>query len=447
MSEMRPALRLVSPLPPARNGIADYAALLAGGLAPHYDVQGWDCEQDGHAAPERVLHQLGNSAAHGFVLRALRRWPGVVTLHDPSLLWLHQQVGEDWLPSLVASPGSTQARLAARRGRQLRAGEELGRADHLLFDAVADVLARSRAVVVHSRFAAARLRTLHGAAASAKVVVIPHLLPPVRAISRTEARRALGWPADGFVLVSAGMPHPAKRFDWIAPAVEAARRAGARLRYLHAGTDDAALPSNVATGWLPAEMLDLHIAACDALLCLHFPSHGEASGVLARGLALGACCVVADTAGYAELPRDAVLHLPVQQGAAGLTAALTGLSANPALAWSIGAAGQRFGAAEMRLDSVAARYRDVIEASLPWRPAVPLEAGELTLPVTVTAAALEEALATRHGHLHLLLAGTGAQVATAGREAPLLSRLLPPWVHLRQVRMLDAGLSLDLVLP
>ncbi len=446
MSAAHPALRLVSPLPPARNGIADYAALLAQGLAAHYTVEGWDREPDDTAAPDRVLHQMGNSAAHGFVLRALRRWPGVVTLHDPGLLWLHQQLGEDWLPALAPPPGTPQAALAARRGRQLRGGEALGRADHLLFDAAGEVLAQARAVVVHSRFAAARLRALHGEAATAHVAVVPHLLPPVSGISRAEARRALGWPEDGFVLASAGLPHPAKRFDWVAAAAAEAARQGARLRYVHAGADDPALPRGVATGWLPEAALDLHIAACDALLCLHFPSHGEASGVLARGLALGACCIVVDTAGYAELPRDAVLHLPVAQGPGGLAAALVGLAANPALAWGIGAVGQRFGQAEMALASVAARYRDVIEGSLGRASAPPAEPAELTLPVRASAAAVAAALGARRGQVRLLLAGDTAEVAAASLDAPLLDRL-PPWVTLRRASVAPDGLRLELMLP
>ena len=65
------------------------------------------------------------------------------------------------------------------------------RANHLLFDLAAEVLARSRAVVVHSGFALRRLRLTHGAAATAHVAVIPHLLP--RGHRRRAPRRGPGW--------------------------------------------------------------------------------------------------------------------------------------------------------------------------------------------------------------------------------------------------------------
>ena len=449
MTTPRPALRLVSPLPPARTGIADYAARLAEALAADYAVESGDA-----APPPRRLYQLGNNPDHAEALRWLRRWPGVVTLHDPSLMWLHQQLGEPLRPGLAAPAGSAQARLAARRGRQLASGEALGRADHLLFDHAGGVLAASRAVVVHSRFAAARLRLLHGAAATQRVEVIPHLLPPVRAVPRAAARQMLGLPAEGFILGSAGFPHPAKRLGWLAAALAQARAAGAAVHFLHAGAADPALPSGSATGWLEEAALDLHLAACDALVCLHFPSHGEASGVLARGLALGVACLVADTGGYAELPRDAVLHLPVPHTVPALAAAISALAANPARAWALGAAGQRFAGREMALPVVAARYRQVIEASLHHepRPAPPCET-LLELPASASPAQVEALLAPHGGRCRLLLSTPSlAALAALSLETPaLLHALLPPWVALRGVRVqappAQPGLLLDLTLP
>ena len=107
------ALTVFTPLPPERNGIADYAALLLGALANDYDCAAVcdiaACPDVPPEAPSgvklldpaqahrrigpggRVLHQLGNNPGHGFVLRALRDHPGVTTLHDPGLL--HDSLG------------------------------------------------------------------------------------------------------------------------------------------------------------------------------------------------------------------------------------------------------------------------------------------------------------------------------------------------------------------
>src|SRR6185436_2337277 len=97
------------------------------------------------------------------------------------------------------------------------------------------------------------------------------------------------------------------------------------LRWIHAGAERAAefaLGDAIArhpslagragiAGYLDAAALDDHIAAADVLVNLRFPSSGERSGSLARAFAAGVCCIVSDTAAYAELPRDAVLQVPL----------------------------------------------------------------------------------------------------------------------------------------
>ena len=125
----RERLTAFTPLPPERNGIADYAAMLLGALSGHYDCEAacadWLAEAPpgvalvdpalahrGVADDGRVLHQLGNNPGHGFVLEALRRVPGVTTLHDPGLLHLRQTLG--------ATRGALPA---GRRRRRVKGGE------------------------------------------------------------------------------------------------------------------------------------------------------------------------------------------------------------------------------------------------------------------------------------------------------------------------------------
>lgn len=541
-------LTVFTPLPPERNGIADYAALLLPALAAGYDCaaacEDWLAEapagvavldpglahrrialggggsarggsgkggsgkgglgEDGPARGGsggdgsgggdpggggrdgnqggRVLHQLGNNAGHGFVLRALRRHPGVTTLHDPGLLHLHETMGEPAL-AILAAMRDAPAPLAATHSRHFRQDGLRTRADHLLFDLAGEVLARSRAVVVHSRFALGRLRLLHGAAATSHVEVIPHLLPPAAPPGRLAARARLGLAADAFLVLTAGFATAAKRWDWLLPALELALGRGADLHWIHAGAERAEeypLSARLAerpalagrariAGYLEPDALADHLAAADLLVNLRYPSSGESSGSLARGFAAGLCCVVSDTAGYAELPRDAVVHVPLAGAVPALADALHGLSAEPGRAMAIGAAGRRHALAEMALPAVAARYRQVIEdtlarpvAAAPAGPPlagpllaepllaepprlVALEAGAGLSPAMVAAA-----LGRQGGRRRLLLAAPDlAGLAELSIDCPgLLARLLPPHARLDRLRVLEgppqAGLLLDL---
>src|SRR5206468_3897382 len=71
-----------SPLPPSRSGIADYSALLLPALGERVDVV---VAQAGKPAPRAdvALYHVGNDAdAHGWIVDALRRRPGIVVLHE-----------------------------------------------------------------------------------------------------------------------------------------------------------------------------------------------------------------------------------------------------------------------------------------------------------------------------------------------------------------------------
>ena len=73
-----------SPLPPERSGIADYSMLLLPALSRRLDVVPM---RRGRRRPPRGAHvslyHVGNDPqVHGWIVEALRRWPGVVVLHE-----------------------------------------------------------------------------------------------------------------------------------------------------------------------------------------------------------------------------------------------------------------------------------------------------------------------------------------------------------------------------
>src|SRR5689334_16510972 len=71
-----------SPLPPSRSGIADYSSLLLPALRERIDVV---VAEPGKRAPsaDLGLYHLGNDPdAHGWIVDALLKRPGVVVLHE-----------------------------------------------------------------------------------------------------------------------------------------------------------------------------------------------------------------------------------------------------------------------------------------------------------------------------------------------------------------------------
>ncbi|UPG71871.1 glycosyltransferase family 4 protein [Roseomonas gilardii subsp. gilardii] len=374
-----------------RNGIADYARALTDALSGSYDCDIRESEEAaGAAVPAgaRALHQLGNNPGHAFVLRALRRVPGVVTLHDmtlavPAGLALPRAEIREACPALwdgLGKPWLEQGRMPGAAASAL--------------DLLRPALQGARAVVVHSRHAEGLLRQRCPELAL-RCAVIPHLALPGPS-DREAARAALGLPGDAFLLLTAGFASRAKRLGWVAEAVAALAPRRPGLLWLHAGEWDEAVtgpPGPVVerlraqgrlrvTGFLDETQLGLHVAACDVLANLRAPSVGESSGTLARALAAGRCALVSDTGAYAELPRDVVLAVPALAPQRAMVAALAALSREPGLRDAIGERARLFAHTVLSPEAVARAYRAVIEdfraapppLALPGplaRPAVP----------------------------------------------------------------------------
>src|SRR5438876_15340 len=72
-----------SPLPPERTGISEYSELLLPALRELVDVQVVARGQSAPRGADVCLYHVGNNPdAHGWIVEALRKRPGVVVLHD-----------------------------------------------------------------------------------------------------------------------------------------------------------------------------------------------------------------------------------------------------------------------------------------------------------------------------------------------------------------------------
>ena len=149
-----------SPLPPETSGVADYSALLLPALRRHVDVV---LPKRGSTKPLRgtdaALYHVGNDpAAHGWIVEALRRRPGVVVLHE--LVLHHLVAGLTVGRHDAAGYLDAMEREAGVVGRMLAHGVldnrlpplwETRPEDFPLAGEVLD-LARGHGLIVHSRY-------------------------------------------------------------------------------------------------------------------------------------------------------------------------------------------------------------------------------------------------------------------------------------------------------
>ena len=109
-----------SPLPPERSGIADYSALLLPALRRRMDVEVARRRRPALRRTDVALYHVGNNPqAHGWIVDALRRRPGVVVLHD---LVLHHLVA-----GLTLARGNPSGYIAAMERDGGEEARRLGR--------------------------------------------------------------------------------------------------------------------------------------------------------------------------------------------------------------------------------------------------------------------------------------------------------------------------------
>jgi glycosyltransferase involved in cell wall biosynthesis len=364
-----------SPLPPERSGIADYSALLLPALKEKLDVtvvRHGARRFDRHA--DVAVYHVGNDPrAHGWIVDALRRHPGVVVMHD---FVLHHLVA-----GMSVGVGKASLYLDAMQreagvvGRLLAHGVIDGLVPPLWETRAADfpltreILASATGVIAHSHFVERRVREY---GFRGPVWVIPHpawprperlepaplmvggppiiacvgnLTPSKRIPQLLEAFRRLSqdFPAARLLLVGPPSPH----FDLDALLERAELRVGEQVH---------------AVGYADEATLWALLDRSDICVNLRFPTMGETSGAAIRALVVGRPLVVTDVGWFTELPDDVAAKVPVGEWEVDmLTAVLARLAGDSELRAEMSRRALDYVEREHALDRVAELYCAALE--------------------------------------------------------------------------------------
>jgi uncharacterized protein YbaR (Trm112 family)/glycosyltransferase involved in cell wall biosynthesis len=380
-------LQMVTPLPPARSGIAQYSSDLLDAVDGRWHVTvlpenddaalRWSTVKVARArggarfdprAP--IVYQLGNSGHHRRAFVGALRAPGVLVLHDVVLHhgrlgeFLRTRGGAEYRRQLAARYGAPGARLAdaVLRGQTP--------ADLSEFPFFEDFVERARVTLVHSDYAR---QLVLARVPSAEVRRVPMGIPLPADVSRLDARRALGLPAEAFVVASVTHVNPYKRLPVVLRAVRRIVRQIPQTLVLIAGSvapsvdlqsdiDYLGLGGRVRLlGYVPDATARLAAAAADVCVNLRYPSAGETSASLLRLLGAGRPVIVTDDLPNAEYPDDVVLKIGVDRFEEQILAAqMLDLHAKPELARARGERARAYVASEHALGYAVAGYRAAV---------------------------------------------------------------------------------------
>jgi len=390
----KPRLAYLSPLPPARSGIAAYSADLLPALAHHYEIDlvlAQDEVEDPALAEsyarrsiawfdanahvyDRIVYHFGNSAFHTHMFDLLERHPGVVVLHDFFLSGVishaeaEHRLPNNYCLSLYQAHGYEPLLEEKAEGRT---------ASVMAYPCNKAVLDRALGVIVHSAYAAGLANRWYGAgfADDWRVVPLACIEPQSQDKAGRAAIRAELRFADGdFVACSFGILSAPKCNDrlveaWIGSTL--ARDPHCHLVFvgeIAPGRFGIALRDRIAahprihvTGYASTALYRNYLKAADAAVQLRQHSRGETSAAVFDCLSHGLPTIVNAHGSAAELPEQVCLRLEDSFSGAALGTALERLHADAALRTALGNEAAAYMQATHTLPRAAALYRDAIE--------------------------------------------------------------------------------------
>lgn len=345
----KPHVWLVSPMPPAASGVADYSMALLGELAKLGTVSVFSApgthtvpipgvrwftfdEADAvvrlHGEPDLRVFAMGNSEFHLEVLRLLRRYGGVVMAHDvryTGLLSVASREAPDLLEQDALDALSDIA--SARRPRAYKdhvsmSAEEFYSLNGLMTE---PALAGASAILVHSRSARVLARANLPASSRTRVHSIPfgHVLRPRSAPRDRDAVVSLGavhWSKESETVcrafIALAQIHPDLKFAIVGKFVDPAQRT--KFEYLIASAGVAGRVS--ITGWADAEVYSEWIARARLAVQLRAHTSGETSAAIADCLGAGVPVVATGIGEAATMGSTSMLVKPgIEVGALVIT--------------------------------------------------------------------------------------------------------------------------------
>lgn len=395
--ENRFRIAFFTPLPPKQSGISDYSVDIINTLCRYCDIDVYidagyspECNFpdnvqifEASAYPQKcrqyrnTVFQLGNSDFHFYMYPYIRRFHGIVVLHDYNLhgAFYHHAIVEE--------------------KNQLSCYQEFVQADYpdiqKIEQAPLDIYgmelngfltAHADRIIVHSAEAKEKLLKRD---ISRNVTILPSyaMIFPLADAEKRKAEN--GFPTDTLLLSAFGGIHSTKRAIPILKAFAKLRKEIPSLRLLFAGKlsdeikeefqqfvkENGLSDSVTVTGYINLETFKTYIDMTDICLNLRYPSNGETSGSLMRIFGRGKCVIINNIGSFSEFPDDICVKLPSvkdmgeEREPEEIYLALQRLIVDETLRNQYAQAARKYAEAVLDLEKVARQYYSVVSEVLP----------------------------------------------------------------------------------
>ncbi len=371
MSGRLPVAAIVSPLPPAPTGVAEYSARIGSELAKHAPVALLPPSEAGRAREfKRVIYQIGNNGLHAPVYKASLEHSGMIELHDAVLH--HMLLGVltrcEYEDEFAYNEGENNRPLAAGlwQDRALSGSDER----FFRYPLLRRLVESAAGVIVHNPGARRSAASVEG---HPRIWEIPHYAEaPARSLfeSDDELRNRWSIPSDSFVVACFGHQRPTKRLRSV---LEACRRIGSNCLLLIVGDFvereyehalGARLKSRrvVRIPYVSDDNFWRLVFLTDVCVNLRYPPAGETSANAMKLMAAGKPVIVTRSEEHAALPDGTVIQIDSGEPEIEmLTECLLWLMREPDVRATVGREAATHVQTAHSIDSVINEYKQLID--------------------------------------------------------------------------------------
>lgn len=375
--ESRLKIAMFTPLPPLKNGIADYTRdilmelrrffhidiFIDDGYTPNDSdiIQNFTIKNHKEFQPvsmdyDLIIYQIGTNPNHAYMIDYIIGYPGLIYLHDYSIAYLY-----------LVLPSALKDRLA----------EAYPSTDEeFLFSNPLNkcVLDKALGIVVHNNYSRDGLRNQSCLVPIKQINLYAKITPKMQ--NKAELKKEINLELDELIISSFGFAAKSKHIDRILEVFSELVRKypNIKLRYIIVGKLIEGADFSVhellekyriekyvtITGYVDMDTFYKYLQTTDICVNLRGVYQGESSASLARIMACGKPCIVSDIGSFAELPSDVCVKITSDNVKleTELLQQLENLITNEKLRESIGSNAHKYAEENLNIVKIAEEMRD-----------------------------------------------------------------------------------------
>ncbi len=393
----KPRIAYFSPLPPKKSGIADYSASLLPFLEKYMDIDlfidDYECTDNyinenfhlisyheftkfhEHQPYDAIIYQMGNSENHVYMFDYVKKYPGIVVLHDVYLsgvlFWITGKVGkiDEFVEEVIYSHGDQGKKLVDKAKKNLISW------DKLIWELQLNkrFIENSKQILVHSNWDKQQILN-QNPQFDKKISLIHQLSPVMIRTDNKQVKEKLGFANDDFVICSFGFVVSTKKIDSIIENLKSFLENTKNAKYvivgdtsdpygqsLHKLVKDLNLEKSIIfTDYVNENVYQNYIQICDVCISLRTNARAGTSASINHAIGAGIPTIISDDDSFKDYSDEILIKVKPKEEK-NLGNLVKDLMENDSKLMEYSTNSQNFAVNNFSIDSCANKYVNIIK--------------------------------------------------------------------------------------